>query len=73
MPGTDYQEIKSGLQRLYLEDNRPWLVGFSGHQDTTIQPRNTRNTRMPTLPAIRDERMEQLIEFRESEAVLAMN
>jgi hypothetical protein len=25
-----FQEIKASLQRLYLEDERPWLVGFSG-------------------------------------------
>jgi hypothetical protein len=25
-----YQEIKNALRRLYLEDNRPWLVGYSG-------------------------------------------
>jgi 3'-phosphoadenosine 5'-phosphosulfate sulfotransferase (PAPS reductase)/FAD synthetase len=27
---TTFQEIKDGLRRLYLEDPRPWLVGFSG-------------------------------------------
>jgi hypothetical protein len=25
-----FQEIKASLERLYLEDKRPWLVGFSG-------------------------------------------
>jgi len=25
-----FQEIKASLQELYLEDKRPWLVGFSG-------------------------------------------
>jgi len=25
-----FQEIKASLQQLYLEDQRPWLVGFSG-------------------------------------------
>ena len=25
-----FQEIKASLQQLYLEDKRPWLVGFSG-------------------------------------------
>jgi DNA sulfur modification protein DndC len=25
-----FQDIKSSLQQLYLEDQRPWLVGFSG-------------------------------------------
>ncbi len=25
-----FQEIKTSLQQLYREDERPWLVGFSG-------------------------------------------
>jgi hypothetical protein len=25
-----FQEIKASLRQLYLEDKRPWLVGFSG-------------------------------------------
>jgi hypothetical protein len=25
-----FQDIKDSLQQLYLEDQRPWLVGFSG-------------------------------------------
>ena len=25
-----FQEIKASLRQLYLEDERPWLVGFSG-------------------------------------------
>jgi len=25
-----FQDIKSSLGQLYLEDQRPWLVGFSG-------------------------------------------
>ena len=31
-----YSEIKSNLQRLYLEDERPWLVGFSGGKDSSM-------------------------------------
>jgi hypothetical protein len=27
-----FQEIKASLQQLYLEDERPWLIGFSGGQ-----------------------------------------
>jgi PP-loop superfamily ATP-utilizing enzyme len=30
-----FQEIKESLQELYLEDKRPWLVGFSGGKDST--------------------------------------
>jgi len=25
-----FHDIKAGLRQLYLEDRRPWLVGFSG-------------------------------------------
>jgi tRNA(Ile)-lysidine synthase TilS/MesJ len=25
-----FQEIKASLRQLYREDERPWLVGFSG-------------------------------------------
>jgi len=25
-----FQDIKNSLRELYLEDQRPWLVGFSG-------------------------------------------
>ncbi len=31
-----FQEIKASLQELYLEDQRPWLVGFSGGKDSTM-------------------------------------
>ena len=31
-----YQEIKSQLASLYLDDPRPWLVGFSGGKDSTL-------------------------------------
>lgn len=31
-----YKEIKDFLKQLYLEDNRPWLVGFSGGKDSTM-------------------------------------
>ena len=33
---TAYQDIKESLRHLYLEDNRPWLVGFSGGKDSTM-------------------------------------
>ncbi|MDA1274949.1 MAG: DNA phosphorothioation system sulfurtransferase DndC [Verrucomicrobia bacterium] len=36
MASTSYQEIKDSLQRLYLDDPRPWLVGFSGGKDSTM-------------------------------------
>jgi len=31
-----FQEIKTSLRQLYLEDARPWLVGFSGGKDSTL-------------------------------------
>jgi DNA sulfur modification protein DndC len=31
-----FQEIKASLQQLYLEDERPWLVGFNGGKDSTM-------------------------------------
>jgi hypothetical protein len=31
-----YLDIKESLRWLYLEDNRPWLVGFSGGKDSTM-------------------------------------
>jgi hypothetical protein len=30
MAATIFQDIKGCLHHLYLEDQRPWLVGFSG-------------------------------------------
>jgi len=33
---TTFQEIKVSLRQLYLEDERPWLVGFSGGKDSTM-------------------------------------
>jgi DNA sulfur modification protein DndC len=33
---TAYRDIKESLRRLYLEDDRPWLVGFSGGKDSTM-------------------------------------
>jgi hypothetical protein len=32
MPASKYQEIKEYMLQLYLEDSRPWLVGFSGRR-----------------------------------------
>jgi len=31
-----YTSIRSNLQTLYLEDERPWLVGFSGGKDSSM-------------------------------------
>jgi len=36
MSASAYQDIKNSLRELYLEDNRPWLVGFSGGKDSTM-------------------------------------
>jgi DNA sulfur modification protein DndC len=31
-----FDEIIESLRRLYLDDSRPWLVGFSGGKDSTM-------------------------------------
>lgn len=36
MAVTSYQDIKAALRQLYTEDERPWLVGFSGGKDSTM-------------------------------------
>jgi DNA sulfur modification protein DndC len=36
MPTTTYRDISDTLSQLYLEDDRPWLVGFSGGKDSTM-------------------------------------
>jgi len=36
MVATAYQDIKKSLRQLYLDDNRPWIVGFSGGKDSTM-------------------------------------
>jgi 3'-phosphoadenosine 5'-phosphosulfate sulfotransferase (PAPS reductase)/FAD synthetase len=36
MATTAYQEAKQSLRQLYLDDLRPWLVGFSGGKDGTM-------------------------------------
>ncbi len=36
MSTTIYQDIKSALRQLYTQDDRPWLVGFSGGKDSTM-------------------------------------
>ncbi len=33
---SSYGDIKESLRQLYLEDPRPWSVGFSGGKDSTI-------------------------------------
>ena len=36
MSENKFQEIKDNLRELYLKDERPWLVGFSGGKDSTM-------------------------------------
>jgi DNA sulfur modification protein DndC len=36
MSTTTYRDIRDTLSRLYIEDDRPWLVGFSGGKDSTM-------------------------------------
>jgi len=36
MAAATDQEIKNALRQLYVDDPRPWLVGFSGGKDSTM-------------------------------------
>jgi DNA sulfur modification protein DndC len=36
MATGSYRDIRNFLSQLYLEDDRPWLVGFSGGKDSTM-------------------------------------
>ena len=36
MAASVYQGIRDSLRELYLEDDRPWLVGFSGGKDSML-------------------------------------
>src|ERR1041384_6671103 len=36
MASTSYHDLKDALRQLYLNDPRPWLVGFSGGKDSTM-------------------------------------
>lgn len=36
MTASAYQDIKTSLSELYVSDERPWLVGFSGGKDSTM-------------------------------------
>jgi DNA sulfur modification protein DndC len=36
MANNAYSDIRDFLRQLYLEDERPWLVGFSGGKDSTM-------------------------------------
>ena len=36
MGASSYSDIKDSLRHLYLDDPRPWLVGFSGGKDSTM-------------------------------------
>jgi DNA sulfur modification protein DndC len=36
MTTSTYEDIKTSLRQLYLDDERPWLVGFSGGKDSTM-------------------------------------
>jgi DNA sulfur modification protein DndC len=36
MGASSYSDIRDSLRNLYLEDPRPWVVGFSGGKDSTM-------------------------------------
>lgn len=33
---VEYKEIKEEMQRVYLHDQRPWMIGYSGGKDSTL-------------------------------------
>ena len=33
--GRGLQDIYDEIKKLYLSDNRPWIIGFSGGKDST--------------------------------------
>ena len=51
MTTTAYQNIKKALRQLYEEDNRPWLVGFSGGKDSTMLASLVFDTLLSVLPS----------------------
>ena len=36
MTTSTYRDIRDTLSQIYVEDDRPWLVGFSGGKDSTM-------------------------------------
>ena len=36
MDNSGYRVIKDSLRALYLDDPRPWLVGYSGGKDSAM-------------------------------------
>ena len=69
MAATAYHEIKPSLRQFYLEDQRPWIVGFSGGNQvaraTRLRASATRRHNSERLLASGGERMEKLIESRQ--------
>ena len=49
MDATSYHDIKSSLRQLYLDDHRPWLVGFSGGKDSTMASKTSGRTGVVAL------------------------
>jgi 3'-phosphoadenosine 5'-phosphosulfate sulfotransferase (PAPS reductase)/FAD synthetase len=52
MAASSYTDIKDSLRHLYLEDPRPWLVGFSGGKDSTMLASLTPLSFDPNLEAL---------------------
>ena len=32
----EYIDIKEEMKKVYLHDNRPWMIGYSGGKDSTL-------------------------------------
>jgi hypothetical protein len=66
---TDHQ-IRDSLQQLYLDDPRPWLVGFSGGSPREMRPTNHDN--ISTAPVISRGKDSTLVAALVFDAVLAV-
>lgn len=53
MATVTYKEIRESLTQLYIEDARPWLVGFSGGKDSTMLASLIFDAILPIPPAQR--------------------
>ena len=53
MAASAYQDIKKSLRQLYLEDTRPWLLGFSGGKDSAMLASLVFETALALPPAER--------------------
>jgi hypothetical protein len=51
MGASSYSDIKRSLRQLYLDNPRPWLVGFSGGKDSTVLSSRITGSSCPAIPS----------------------